>query len=214
MPAVMAGSRRTAARVTPGAISLSSSSHFALKLYSNIMNPVALPPGRAKLSTKPEPTGSGTITNTIGTVRVACSIGPTPALPEATMTSDPSATNSAACLRVTEASPADQRASMRTLRPSVQPSCWNASRNAAWRARASGWSAGSGVSTPTRRIRSACCARTAERPRRRGAAEQRDEVAAPHSITSSARASSIGGTSRPSAFAVLRLITSSYLVGA
>src|SRR5262245_38777924 len=35
-----------------------------------------------------------------------------------------------------------------------------------------------------------------------------------HSITWSARASSVGGTSRPSALAVLRLITSSYLVGA
>src|SRR6516162_3085661 len=35
-----------------------------------------------------------------------------------------------------------------------------------------------------------------------------------HSITSSASASSLGGTSRPSAFAVLRLITSSYFVGA
>src|SRR5262249_39493660 len=35
-----------------------------------------------------------------------------------------------------------------------------------------------------------------------------------HSITSSARASSDGGTVRPSAFAVLRLITNSYLVGA
>jgi hypothetical protein len=33
------------------------------------------------------------------------------------------------------------------------------------------------------------------------------------SITSSARASSVGGTVRPSAFAVLRLMTSSYLVG-
>ena len=53
-----------------------------------------------------------------------------------------------------------------------------------------------------------------ERPRRRRAAEQRDELAALHSITSSARASSIGGTSRPRAFAVLRLMTSSYLVGA
>src|SRR5262245_7974415 len=53
-----------------------------------------------------------------------------------------------------------------------------------------------------------------DRPRRH-AAEQRDELAAvTHSITSSARASSVGGTSRPSAFAVLRLITSSYLVGA
>src|SRR5262245_44872969 len=35
-----------------------------------------------------------------------------------------------------------------------------------------------------------------------------------YSITSSARASSVGGTVRPSCFAVLRLITSSYFVGA
>ena len=52
-----------------------------------------------------------------------------------------------------------------------------------------------------------------QRPRRRRAAEQRDELAALHSITSSARASSDGGTVRPSALAVLRLITSSILVG-
>src|SRR5262249_28006869 len=38
------------------------------------------------------------------------------------------------------------------------------------------------------------CERTGHRD-----AEQRDEVAAPHSIISSARASSVGGTSRPSA---------------
>src|SRR5262249_29232612 len=53
-----------------------------------------------------------------------------------------------------------------------------------------------------------------ERPRGCRAADQRDELAAPHSITSSARASTAGGTSRPSAFAVFRLITSSYFVGA
>ena len=47
-----------------------------------------------------------------------------------------------------------------------------------------------------------------DRPRR-SAAEQRDELAPSHSITSSARASSVGGTSRPSALAVLRLRTSS-----
>src|SRR5262249_1514396 len=52
-----------------------------------------------------------------------------------------------------------------------------------------------------------------ERPRRR-AAEQRDELAAAaHSITSSARASSVGGTSRPSPLAVLGLITNSNLMG-
>jgi hypothetical protein len=52
-----------------------------------------------------------------------------------------------------------------------------------------------------------------ERPRSR-AAEQRDELASVHSITSSAVASSDGGTSSPSALAVLRLTTSSNLTGA
>src|SRR5262245_5264873 len=55
---------------------------------------------------------------------------------------------------------------------------------------------------------------SSKRRRDNRAAEQRDELPAPHSITSSARASSIGGISRPSAFAVLRLINVWYLVGA
>src|SRR3981081_4608860 len=53
-----------------------------------------------------------------------------------------------------------------------------------------------------------------KRPRSRRATEQRDELAAPHSITSSARASRVAGTSRPSALAAFRLMISSYLVGA
>src|SRR5262245_59685432 len=58
------------------------------------------------------------------------------------------------------------------------------------------------------------CRMSDARPRSRSAANERDELAtAAHSITSSARASSVGGTSRPSAFAVLRLITNSNLVG-
>src|SRR6516162_76438 len=52
-PSGEAGSRRTTARITPGDISLSSSSNFAPTPYSNCVKPVALPPGRAKLSTKP-----------------------------------------------------------------------------------------------------------------------------------------------------------------
>src|SRR5262245_50974744 len=53
-----------------------------------------------------------------------------------------------------------------------------------------------------------------ERPCRRRAPEQTNELAPrAHSITSSARASSVGGTSRPSTLAVLRLMTSSNLVG-
>src|SRR6516164_6103743 len=45
-------------------------------------------------------------------------------------------------------------------------------------------------------------------------AEQRDELAPLHSITSSARANTLGGTSKPSALAVLMLSTVSYFVGA
>src|SRR5262245_1246907 len=45
------------------------------------------------------------------------------------------------------------------------------------------------------------------------AAEQRYERAAPHSITSSASESRLSEILTPSTFAVLRLITSSYLVG-
>src|SRR2546429_257091 len=65
------GSRRTAARITRGAISLSNSSHFPLRPYSDNVKPVVLPPGCAKLATRPPPTGSVTFVNTIGTVRVA-----------------------------------------------------------------------------------------------------------------------------------------------
>src|SRR5262249_45611011 len=50
-------------------------------------------------------------------------------------------------------------------------------------------------------------------PRSRRAANQRDELAALHSITSSASCWRWSGTSRPSALAVLRLITSSNVVG-
>ena len=87
------------------------------------MKPVALPPGRARLSTKPAPTGSTTAGNTTGTVRVACSNGPTVVAAWARMTSGASAANSAACLRISAASVVAQRVSMRTLRPMVQPDC-------------------------------------------------------------------------------------------
>ena len=50
------------------------------------------------------------------------------------------------------------------------------------------------------------------RPRDGHTAEQRDELAPFHSITSSARASRVGGTVMPSALAVLRLTNSSTFV--
>src|SRR5262249_2870396 len=58
-----------------------------------------------------------------------------------------------------------------------------------------------------------CLLRTRREWPRRRAAEERDEIAAgAHSMTSSARASSLSGIWRPSAFAVLRLMASSNFV--
>src|SRR5262249_33997697 len=61
---------------------------------------------------------------------------------------------------------------------------------------------------------SACSRAPPERANCPPAAEHRAEPAAAHSLTSAARASSVSGAVRPRAFAVLRLITSSYFVGA
>src|SRR5262249_25772670 len=98
--------------------------------YSNVVKPVTLPPGRARLSPNPAPTGSGVCVNTIGTVRVACSNDGMTAPPPARMTSGVSAANSAAYLRMRSASPAPQRLSIRRLRPSVQPDCCSPCTNA------------------------------------------------------------------------------------
>src|SRR5450631_2606025 len=64
MPDEVLGSRMTPARTMAGATCLRSSSHLPLKLKSNCMKPVALPPGCARLSTKPAPTGSTADVNT------------------------------------------------------------------------------------------------------------------------------------------------------
>src|SRR6516164_1143040 len=150
----------TAARVTCGAISLSSCSHFPAMPNSQSVNPVTLAPGRARLSTNPCPTGSGTKTNTIGMVRVAACKGPTASLPSARITSDGSAANSAAYLRVS-LRVVDHRTSMRALRPSVQPSACRACANTTMRACASGSLAAIVIRMPIRRFLSACCPRAA-----------------------------------------------------
>src|SRR5262245_66433733 len=59
------GLNKKTMRVTSGAISLSNSTHFSVIEDSKLVNPVTLPPGRAKLATKPSPMGSATDTNTI-----------------------------------------------------------------------------------------------------------------------------------------------------
>jgi GAF domain-containing protein len=159
--ASMSHELRTPLNATSGAISLSSSSHLPLKLYSEIMKPVALPAGRARLSTYPPATGSLATGNTIGTVRVACSNGGMVESPVARMTSGASATSSAACRRMSSALAVAQRISMLRLRPTIQPNSASACRNAAIRVWNTVSSAAAGRSTPMRLMRSRCCPRTA-----------------------------------------------------
>ena len=160
-PAGFSLSRRIAARVTFGAISLSTSSHLPLKPYSNWLNPVTLPPGRAKLSTAPVPTGSIACTNTIGIVWVACCSEFKVRVAAANRTSGASAASSLASLRSRSGSSVAQRKSICRLRPTVQPFWASACKNAAERTDDWGSSAGRLIKMPTRRIRSlswACAA--------------------------------------------------------
>src|SRR5262245_14463405 len=61
-----------AKRRRPGTISRKSASRFAAISVDWIDKPVTLPPGRARLATRPVPIGSAAIANTIGMTVVAC----------------------------------------------------------------------------------------------------------------------------------------------
>src|ERR1700730_18116542 len=66
-PAGTVGSRTNGTCVTPGDICLMDSNNFELRLKQFAGKPVELPRVRARLATKPLPTGSIVVTNTIGT---------------------------------------------------------------------------------------------------------------------------------------------------
>src|SRR5215813_3923006 len=161
-----------------------------------------LPPGRARLVTTPVPTGSPADAITIGITDVACFAARTAGVLCVTMTST-------------------LRALLASLRPAILD-CNGATFDPAELTqplRKSGEPfASSGMGVRTQEAdgpqTSGLLRARRERPRHRRAAEQRDELAAAaHSITSSASCCNCRGTLRPRAFAVLRLITSSNLVG-
>src|SRR5262249_28088677 len=165
------------------------------------------------LATSPLPSGSVTATNTTGMVLDARCSASDIAEPDVMIIVGAERTSSAATAGTRAAGTNPQWSSIRILRPSTHPNFLNASRKAAWRARLR--NVGEVVRLIDEPGQAARLLRArGERQRGRGAAESQDELAAVHSITSSARASNVGGTSRPSALAVLRLMSSSYLVGA
>src|SRR5262245_37291735 len=71
---------------------------------------------------RPPATGSATLTNTIGIVRVRCNTAWATGKELATMTSGLRPTNSSARVRIRSRSSAEYRSSSCTLRPSIQPS--------------------------------------------------------------------------------------------
>jgi hypothetical protein len=79
-----------------GETSLRSSNRFGPSSAFWVDKPVMLPPGRARLATRPVPTGSPITAGTIGMTEVACCAAATSAVPCVTMTSTGSRTNSAA----------------------------------------------------------------------------------------------------------------------
>src|SRR5262245_59693136 len=81
-----------------------------------------LPPGRARLATRPLPTGSPAVAKTMGMIDVACFVARVCGVPDVTMTLTLSRTNSAALWAARSARPSDQRYSIAMVRPSVQPS--------------------------------------------------------------------------------------------
>src|SRR2546425_2330816 len=90
---------------------------------SKTTKPVTLPPGRGKLATKPEPTGSATVAKTMGMVRVCCRSAAVVGVVLERMRSGCSATSSFANRSIDSASAGvAQRVSIRVLRPSFHPS--------------------------------------------------------------------------------------------
>src|SRR5262245_8099292 len=205
---VIAASRSAGVSDVRSGTSLSSSSHLAGVVGSTALNPATLPPGRGKLATKPLPTGSETFPKMMGMVRVCCILGGGCVLRknEAWLQRDEFLCESLHRLHVGR----PQRMSIRIL-PSVHPSFWSPPWNAATQVCPSRSFSAYAISTPIGRIRSGCCARR-ERHRRR-AADERNELPPYHSITSSARRISMGGTTMPRAWAVRRLMLSRNRVG-
>ena len=169
---------------------------------------MTFPPGRAKLATMPLLTGSVIWVNRMGMVLVCCWRGANTSAVLTTITSGCSPTSSIAALCMRSRSAASQRYSIRMFCPFVQPSASRPLSNAFRRRAASSCPSARGIITPIRSGFPNCCARAASGQRRR-AAEQRDELAALHSITSSASSRNESGIVSPSAFAVLRFTISS-----
>ena len=170
---------------------------------------MTLPPVCARLATKALPMGFPAAATTMGITAVACFAARTFAVPDATMISTFSRTNSAANSAKRSFRPSPNRA--RSLRYGPRPSRVRAAAVQKRRTMAREMKVCL-PQEPDRRQISESLRPCRDRHRRRRTAKQLDELAPVHSITWSARPRRGSGTARPSALAVLRLMVRSTLV--
>jgi hypothetical protein len=152
---------------------------------------------------KPAPTGSDTPANTSRGLGRRLRVTPKIALGRRS-------TSSFANVLIVSASAALQRSSIRRLLPSVHPNFASAVRTP--RAKTARLNRSPHRPHADQPHRAGGLRARRERPCDCRTAEKRDELALSHSITSSARARSVGGMSRFSERAVWRLMTNSNLV--
>src|SRR5262245_19299228 len=137
--------------------------------------PVTLPPGRAREATRPVPTGSPAVANTIGMTDVACFAATVGGVEDVTMTSTFSRTNSAAISANCSVRPSAQRKWVGTT---LDPAAFAQLLHKQGHPLAIGRRCGLAQVPDGRQLPRLLRARR-ERPCRRRAAEQRYELAPP-----------------------------------
>src|SRR5262245_14438603 len=199
---------RTAIRVAVGAKACSNSTPLTCSSFSKLDTPVTLAPGRARLVTSPEPTGSAGPIMTIGMVAVARLAARVPGVVSATMTSGFSATSSAARLEnrsfLPSAHPIKDDVPPLDIPGIAQRSC-ECEGNSRWRTLKQDSDA---IDFRLLRVGSG---RRGKNARTTHHGDERSPVH--HWITWSARSSTDCGIFSPNVLAVLRLMTNWYSVG-
>ena len=149
--------RRSPTRASLGTASLSISSLLVFSSVAKLENPVTLPPGRARLATRPSPTGSAAFAITMGMVVVAFFAANAGGPPVATIRSTLRRTRSAASSGRRSSFCSANRYSMVIFFPSIHPSLLSSCRNASTRTALP--QAVLSSRKPMRKIFPACCAR-------------------------------------------------------
>ena len=125
--------RRNPTRASLGIASLSISSLLLFSSVPKFESPVILPPGRARLATRPAPTGSPEFAITMGTVVVAFFAANADGSPVITIKSTLRRSKSAVSSGNRSRFCPENRYSMMRFFPSIQPSLLSSCRNASKR---------------------------------------------------------------------------------